>query len=445
LTSTAYHCEFAWLGDDRAAADVLVVVEGDRIISVRAEAGAPMGAVRLAGLTIPGLANTHSHAFHRMLRGRAQLGAGSFWSWRDKMYALADRLEPESYFALARATFAEMAMAGIVCVGEFHYLHHRRGGDRYSRSNEMGVVLIAAAREAGIRITLLDACYLSGGIAVPLNEVQRRFSDGSAGAWAARVNELLPLRSQEVHIGAAIHSVRAVAPDPVAEVARFARANNLPLHAHISEQQLENEQCFDRFGLTPVGVMAQQGALSKNFTAVHATHVSADDIRLLAVNGCGVCFCPTTERDLADGVGPSTALKEAGVALSLGSDSHAVIDMFEEMRALEMDERLFSGVRGNSSAAQLLMAAGEVGHRSLGWDQAGRIAPGQLADLVSVHTHTVRAAGSSAGDVLEAVAFSAVAGDVHNVVVSGRTIVRNGVHLYMNVPDELARAMESIW
>ena len=172
-----YHCELAWLGGEVAEPDVAVEVAGDRIAAVASGVPAPRGAERLAGLTLPGLANAHSHAFQRALRGRTHRGAGSFWTWREQMYALAERLDPDAYRRLARAVFAEMALAGITAVGEFHYLHHGPGGGRYDDPNAMGAALAAAAADAGVRLTLLDACYLHGGIGVEPGQVQRRFAD----------------------------------------------------------------------------------------------------------------------------------------------------------------------------------------------------------------------------------------------------------------------------
>ena len=206
-----WHAETAWLGPNAPLADgVLIEARGDRITAVvpgTAAALIPPGTVRLPGLTLPGLANAHSHAFHRALRGgaagtgaagsvAAETGAAAagdtFWTWRDRMYSVAGRLDPGTYFALARAVYAEMALAGITCVGEFHYLHHGPGGTAYRDPNEMGRVLIAAAAAAGLRITLLDACYLAGGFLpggqpLALTGVQLRFGDGSAAAWAEQI------------------------------------------------------------------------------------------------------------------------------------------------------------------------------------------------------------------------------------------------------------------
>ena len=432
---TTYLCELAWLGGERAEANVAIVVEGDRIESV--EAGVPEpppGADRLAGLTLPGFANVHSHAFHRALRGRTQAGRGSFWTWRDEMYALAAKLDPDTYFRLARATFAEMALAGVTAVGEFHYLHHGPGGRPYSDPNEIGRALIAAAGEAGIRITLLDTCYLHGGFGESPDEVQLRFSDGDADAWAQRVDMLAA--DPEAVVGAAIHSVRAVDPAACTTVANWAWTRERPLHAHVSEQPAENEACRAALGRTPVEVLDGAGALGRAFTAVHATHLSDGDVAALGAVGCCCCLCPTTERDLADGVGPARALADAGTSLAVGSDSHAMIDMLEEARAVELDERLASGERGRHSAAELLRAATTAGHAALGRPGV-TIAPGAPADLVTIGLESVRLAGTTADAALESVVFGASAADVRTVICGGRELVSDGRHADLDVAAEL--------
>jgi formiminoglutamate deiminase len=419
---------------------VLIELDGERIDSVSAGvAQPPREATRLPGLTVPGFANAHSHAFQRALRGRTQVGRGDFWAWRRQMYEIAEAIDPDLYLALARATFAEMALAGITAVGEFHYLHHPPDGGRYSDPNAIGRAVIEAAREAGIRITLLDACYLHGGIGREAEGVQLRFSDRSPDAWAERVDRLVA--DSGARLGAAIHSVRAVDPESAAAVAAFAAERSWPLHAHVSEQAAENEECASTYGMTPPALLADAGVLSERFTAVHATHLADADFGLLGAEGCGGCLCPTTERDLADGVGPARRLAEANVRLSLGTDSHAQIDMFEEARAVELDERLVSGVRGLHSAADLLRAATADGHVCIGWPEAGEIAPGGLADLVTVGLDGVRLAGSSAEHTIESVVFGATAADVRNVIVGGRFVVRDGAHLRLDVPTELDQAI----
>ncbi|QKG25856.1 formimidoylglutamate deiminase [Actinomadura verrucosospora] len=442
-----WHAQYAWLGDG-VAADVLIEADGERITSLARGVPAPPHAQRLPGLTLPGLANAHSHAFHRALRSRVQTNRGTFWTWREQMYQVADRLDPDSYRALARAVFAEMALAGISCAGEFHYLHHRPGGAPYDAPNAMGEALIAAAADAGIRITLLDTCYLTGGIGQPLKGPQLRFGDGTAGNWARRVDSLYEQTGKagglHARVGAAIHSVRAVPREQVRAVAAWAKEHRAPLHVHLSEQPAENTACADAYGVTPARLLAEAGALGPLTTAVHATHLTGDDIGLLGATTTGVCMCPTTERDLADGIGPARALADAGAPICLGSDQHAVIDLFEEARAVELDERLRTRVRGHWTAGGLLAAATSNGHHALGWPEAGRLEPGAYADLVTVALDSVRTAGAGAAHAAEAAVFAATAADVRHVVVSGRQIVHDGRHLLVDdVPGALAAAIES--
>lgn len=440
----SYWCEYAVLPEG-AAAGVLVEVAGDRFGAVTRVAAPPRGVRVLRGLTVAGLANAHSHAFHRALRGRTHDGGGDFWSWREAMYAVADRLDPGSYLALARATFAEMALAGITCVGEFHYLHHGPGGTPYADPNEMGHAVAQAAREAGIRITVLDTCYLAGGFATAdgqgeLTPSQLRFSDGDVGGWLGRVSRFDP--GPGAKLGAAVHSVRAVPARDIEMVAEWA-ARGAVLHAHVSEQPAENEACLAAHGRTPTALLHQAGALASNFTAVHGTHLTAADIELYGLNRATVCFCPTTERDLADGVGPASALRTAGAALALGSDAHAVIDLFEEARGVELHERLVTGHRGGLAPGDLLAAATETGHACLGWRDAGRIEAGALADLVTIALDTPRTAGCP--PTAATAVFAATAADVSSVVVSGRLVVAHGVHqLIPDVPAELAAAIGAV-
>ena len=224
-------------------------------------------------------------------------------------------------------------------------------------------------------------------------------------------------------------------------MAAFATERSFPLHAHVSEQPAENEDCRSAYGTSPTGLLAEAGALSERFTAVHATHPADADFELLGSNRCRVCLCPTTERDLADGVGPARRLAEADVSLSLGTDSHALIDMFEEARAVELDERLESGVRGGHDAAALLHGATAGGAAGIGWPEAGAIEPGRLADLVTVGLDGVRLAGTAREHALESLVFAAGAGDVRDVIVGGRFVVRDGRHLALDVAAELREAI----
>jgi formiminoglutamate deiminase len=436
------HAQLAVL-DGRVAADVLIDIDDGGITAVTRDAPAPPDAERLTGLTLPGFANTHSHAFHRALRGRTHDGTSTFWTWREKMYAVAERLDPDSYLALARAVYAEMALAGICCVGEFHYLHHRPDGTPYDDANAMSAALAQAADEAGIRITLLDTCYLTGGIGEPLSGVQRGFGDGDADGWIRRVAAFQPV-GRHAKMGAAVHSVRAVPAGQIPTVSRWAGEQGWPLHVHLSEQRGENDACDHAYGKTPTRLLADAGALGPRTVAVHAVHLRRDDIELLGDSGAGICLCPTTERDLADGIAPARALADAGCPLSVGSDSHAMIDPLIEARSIELDERLRSEIRGNFTSAALLDAATATGHAALGWPGAGRIAPGAPADLVTVDLDGVRLAGIGADDstALDGVVYAGTAADVRQVMVGGREVVRDGVHLLVDdVPGELRRAI----
>jgi len=438
---TTFWCEHAVLpGGLRRS--VRVLTARGRIVEVLPDVRPEPGDVTLPGVVLPGLANAHSHAFHRALRGRTHDDGGNFWSWREAMYAVTHRLDPETLHALAKAVFAEMVLAGYTAVGEFHYVHHAPRGRRYADPNVMGKALTSAAREVGIRMTLLDTCYLSGGLTasghLPLDEAQERFSDGSVDAWASRVGDLA--EDDTTRVGAAVHSVRAVPCDDLAAVGEFTSRDDRPLHLHLSEQPGENLACEGFYGCSPTELLSGEGLLTPRTTAVHATHLSDKDVDLLGGARATACFCPTTERDLADGIGPARRLHDAGVALALGSDQHAVIDPFEEVRGVEMHERLESMERGRFSAADLLAMGSLDGYRSLGWDDGGVIAGGHLADLVAVRLDTPRTAGCPPDHVL----YAATSADVSDVVVHGEHVVAEGQHRLGDVGRLLTDAIAAV-
>lgn len=459
VAPTRYHCEMAYLGGEKATPDVVVEVVSGQIASVEVGAAPPPGARRLRGLTLPGFANAHSHAFHRVLRARTER-AGTFWSWREVMYAVAAALTPERYHRLARAVFAEMVEAGFSCVGEFHYLHHAPGGAPYDEENEMGAALVEAAQAAGIKMTLVDACYLEGAPGAPATGTQRRFSDGDVTGFLVRAERLArdlglglapapgsPSRGEHagVRMGLAAHSLRAVEPKDVGEIASAARRLGVPFHVHVSEQPAENDAVRAAYGASPVEVLAECGALGPTTTAVHATQVDERSRALLGTSGATVCMCPTTERALGDGLGPIGELAGLGCGVAIGSDSQAVVDPLEEVRALELDERLRTGRRGCFTSEELVVAGTAAGHAALGWPEAGRIAPGAPADLVTVALSSVRLAGWDAERALEQVIFSGGAADVTDVVVSGRLVVEDGHHVAVDdVAGELARAISEV-
>ncbi len=411
---TAYKFQYAWLGGETLESDVTIKISDGRITAVSRDADD--GATPIAGVALPGLVSAHSHLFHRSLRGRTHTQGGDFWAWREPMYELANTLDPDSYFSLACEVFNEMLRSGYTTVGEFHYLHHQPDGTPYEDPNTMGKAVIAAARATGIRLTLLDTIYLTSNVdgSPPLPH-QLRFSDGSADIWAERVSNLDP--DDGAQVGVAAHSVRAVPPAALQIVRQLGSHLSSPVHVHVSEQPAENEACVQQQGVTPIQLLGEYGLLAQDTTLVHATHVDEEDRQRIATSGASVCFCPTTEADLGDGIGPATEYSVSGVKVSLGSDSNAVIDPFLEMRQLEYHDRLRLQSRGLHSPRQLLEYATVNGAESLGWD-SGELAAGRLADIVVADLQP-EDEGTGPGMI----AFGTTAANVSKVMVGGKMVM----------------------
>jgi formiminoglutamate deiminase len=406
--SGVWHAEQAWLG--HRAENVLIEVENGRISKVSEGVKAPAGATNLRGWTIPGLANVHSHAFQRVLRGATESGGGDFWEWREQMYSAAEGWTGASYLEHCRAVYREMLEAGITAVGEFHYLH--------GIGNELGEAVALAATQEGIRLTLIDACYLQGGVdGRPLEGAQRSFSDGDVDAWAARMDDLT--LGEDVRVGAAIHSVRAVNVPSMRKVAAWARARKAPLHIHLAEQPGEVDECMAVKGCTPTQLLEREGILGPDLTAIHAVHVDDNDIALLGRHNVSVVACTTSERDLGDRVGPLGRIASAGSAVCVGSDSNAVIDMLEESRGLELDQRRATGRRIHHQPIDLFRAATINGMRALGWD-GGELEAGMLGDFITIEPPN----GAVNKELnLGYLMFCCSGRDVSNVVVGGKTVV----------------------
>jgi formiminoglutamate deiminase len=397
------------------------VTEG-RIDAVQDGVAAREGDRRLR-LVVPGFVNAHSHAFHRVLRGRTHGDGGDFWRWREAMYRAAAALTPASYGELARAVFRELAEAGWTAVGEFHYVHHRPDGRPYDPPHAMELALAAAAREVGIRLVLLDTCYLTADVdGRPLEPEQRRFGDGDAAGWLARWHALRDAIGDDplVTVGAAIHSVRAV-PLPAIERIVAALPVDVPLHLHVAEQPREAAAFLAVHGETPVAALDRRGVLGPRTTLVHGTHLSPEDVTRVGAAGATVAFCPTTEADLGDGIGPAKALTDAGARIALGSDGQSVIDPLLEIRGLEAGERLASGRRGRFAPAELLAAATWHGSTSLGL-RANGFAVGDPADFVELDPDSPRTSGA----VPEQLILTATASDVLTTVVAGRILHGSG-------------------
>lgn len=309
-----------------------------------------------AFLTLPALATAHSHAFQRAMRGAAQRGGGpkdDFWSWRGAMYRAANALTPESIGAISRVAFRELHRAGVRTVGEFHYIQHQPDGTPYDDRTVMSDAVIAAARECGLRIALLRVAYHRAGPGREAEPGQRRFCDPSVDAILRDVDALRAKYKDQgdVVVGLAPHSVRAVPPAWLPELAAHCAAHGLPLHMHVAEQRREVEECVAETGKRPVELLADLGVLSPRFVAVHATHLEPHEAALFGAAGAMACICPTTEADLGDGLPDLVSLREAGARLCTGIDSHVITDPIAELRGLETLARLRSQSRVTFSAA----------------------------------------------------------------------------------------------
>jgi formiminoglutamate deiminase len=403
--------DLTWLNGTFTPGVTVAVNVSGRIESVGSAHHSGSGAFRrLEGMALlPGFVNAHSHAFQRGLRGAVERfsgGTGTFWSWRDGMYALAASLDRETFAQLCRRTFAEMRSAGITAVGEFHYLHH--DGDHDWAFDE---VVLEAAAEVGIRLVLLQVCYSTGGIDRPLEPGQRRFDTVDLPSywrqWDRLARQLDP-RTQS--LGVVAHSVRAARLSEIKALHAEAVRRRLPFHIHVEEQRREIEEAVAAYGRRPMRVLCDELQSAEGITAVHCTHTSPEDMTVFLQGGGRVCVCPLTEANLGDGIPDLTAPHTAGDRLALGTDANARISAIEEMRWLEYGQRLRAERRGALSdrrggvAASLLEAATCGGAAALGIG-SGRIAPGEWADFVVVNLNAVPLAGEPNEGLLEAIAF----------------------------------------
>ena len=393
---------------------------------------------------LPGLVNGHSHAFQRVIRGRTERRSqntnDTFWTWREQMYAAANRLTPEDIYAASRMAFLEMALAGITAVGEFHYIHHAPDGSSYTDPNLLEREVIRAARDVGLRIALLRVAYARAGFQTEANPRQVRFIEDSPETYLANLEQLLAapeLKDGMAWIGVAPHSVRAVPLDYLKTVVNYASEQGLVVHMHVAEQTAEVEACIEEYGRSPVALLDTEGLLSEKFTAVHAIHVTPKAVSALARKRANVCACPTTERNLGDGVVPANAYFNAGVPISLGTDSQTQIDLLEDARELEYHLRLQHTARNvlapdedndeSALARRLFACATTSGATSIGFD-GGNLQPGAPADFFTVDLDDPSIAGSSVDNLLANIVFSLSRTAIKDVVVGGKRIVVDGRH-----------------
>jgi formimidoylglutamate deiminase len=388
---------------------------------------------------LPGFVNAHSHGFQRLIRGKAEsrtTSGSDFWSWRGTMYRAASRLEPQDVYDVARMAFLEMAFTGTTTVGEFHYLHNAPGGTPYEDPNTLAREIIAAARSVGLRIVLLRSAYLRSGFDVPRDSGQIRFFESTRN-FLENLSALLrenPNASQ-ISAGVAPHSVRAVPLQDLKELAEWSRAQKLPLHMHVSEQVAENAACVREHGLTPIELLNKEKILGPSFTAIHAIHITPAEIKMLAEAGAAICTCPTTERNLGDGIFPADHAMAARIPIALGSDSQAQIDPLEDARELDYHLRLQQQKRAildqdtkKSLAATLFECATIHGARSLGVS-GGDLKPGAFADFFTIDLNDISIAGHSAEDLLPVLVFSLNRSAIRDVVVNGKMILKDRKHL----------------
>ena len=451
---------------------------------------------------LPGMVNAHSHAFQRVLRGRTEYRtsnrADSFWTWRETMYSAATRLTPEDIYDASRMAFLEMALGGITAVGEFHYLHNAPAGRSYDDPNLLAKEVMRAAGEVGLRIALLRVAYARSGFQTETNPKQARFIESDSEVYLKNVESLVSVRSPTVRegqlandalpngrasdtawIGLAPHSVRAVPLDYLRRVIDYANLHNLKVHMHVAEQPAEVSACIEEYGRTPIALLQSEALLSERFTAVHAIHVTPKAIPSFAKSGAIVCACPTTERNLGDGVVPADEYFKHGVPMCLGTDSHAQIDLLEDARELEYHLRLQKLERavldgGNPTvregaasfvhdpdasqrnstlpdgrvsaiARRLFDCATINGARSIG-APGGALERGMPADFFTVDLDDPSIAGASQDDLLASTVFTLSRAAVREVVVGGKPIVSEGQHLIQEeIVERFNQLQKKLW
>jgi formimidoylglutamate deiminase len=456
--TTLYRPELLYAdGAFRKYAGLLAGDDG-RILAITGDASRADAVVNLPGKALlPGFVNAHSHAFQRLIRGKAEsrvTSGNDFWSWRGTMYRAAARLSPEDVYDVARMAFLEMGLAGITTVGEFHYLHNAPEGQPYEDPNHLAKQVIAAARSVGIRIVLLRTAYLRSGFQLPRDPGQTRFFE-STPEFLANTKALLhecPAESTEASLGVAPHSIRAVPLDDLREIVAFGRAQKLPIHMHISEQVAENEACMREHGATPVALLAAAGLLGSDWTAVHAIHLEQKERDMLSAANVTVCSCPTTERNLGDGIFVAGEIMQRGVRVALGSDSQAQIDPLEDARELDYHLRLLQQQRvmldqidATPIAARLFACATYNGAQALRVP-AGSLTVGSFADFFTVDLRAPSIAGNSSEDLLPILVFGLERTAIRDVAINGRLIVRDGKHaLQEEIVSRYAELHRKVW
>lgn len=442
--STLYEPDLLYAGGKFVTGKALRIAPNGRVEEV-INAGAPVtdGEARIkfpGRALLPGMVDVHSHTFQRTIRGavesRAKAGP-NFWSWRDAMYRAAGRFNPEELYGIARMAFLEMALAGITTVGEFHYIHRAENGAPYANPNETSLQIVRAAENVGIRVALLRVAYVRAGYNLPADPGQIRFIESDVEEYLQNVDSLrsaLGHTDERAWVGVAPHSVRAVPLGHLQKIVSWAQGQRLAVHMHVAEQPAENSACIEEYGCTPFALLDREGLLHENFTAIHGIHISSEEIAAVARAGAIVGACPTTERNLGDGILPADELVKAGVRIAFGSDSLTQIDPLENAREIEYNLRLKKlerAVLDNATATGLsellLRCATQYGAESVG-APSRMLEPGVAADFFTVNLEDPSIAGSSPEELLASIVFSLSKRAIRDVAVGGRLIIQNGQH-----------------
>jgi formimidoylglutamate deiminase len=462
--SVTYLPDLIYTGRRFESGVALVCDMQGRITNLTRETEDAGKAIRLSGRAmLPGLVNAHSHAFQRVIRGRTERKTGdhnSFWTWREMMYSAATRLTPEDIGVASRMAFLEMALGGITAVGEFHYIHHAPDGLPYDDPNLTAKAVVEAARDIGIRIALLRVAYARSGYRAEPNARQNRFIEAEPEMYLRNTEslktELERGGSDGAWVGIAPHSVRAVSLDYLREIVSYAASKeDVPFHMHVAEQPAEVRACIEEYGRTPVEFLYSEGLLTRNFTGVHAIHIEPLEARLLAQARATVCACPTTERNLGDGIVPAEMLFTEGVSIALGTDSHTQIDLLEDARELEYHLRLQKLERAvlaplddaaqSSLATRLFDCASLNGAKSI-TSPSGQLAPGLAADFFTVDLNDPSIAGATPDDLLSNIVFGLARTAVRDVFVGGKQIVNNGQHeAQRETVEKFAALQRRLW
>jgi formimidoylglutamate deiminase len=447
----------AWIAGHWHERVLLRVGRDGRWSEVAPGVALPEGATVFDGPLLPALVDAHSHAFQRAFAGlaeRRESTSDDFWSWRDRMYRVALRIGPDQLRAVAAQLYVELLRGGYTQVCEFHYLQHDRDGRPYADELELSWALADAAADAGIGLTMLPVLYERAGFAQPaLRDDQRRFRAGARDVWhaARRVNAAArPL----LNAGVAVHSLRAAAPESIAELRRLADGWDGPVHVHVAEQTAEVDDCFAATGARPIEWLARDGLLDARWQLVHATHATRAEIDAVARSGAGVVICPGTEANLGDGLPDLPGWLDARVPLSIGSDSHVTRAWREELRWLDYGQRLAlrrrnvsaAPERGASSTAARLFDAARAGGAAAAGLPCRGLAVGERADALVVDTRDASLLGLPPDRLLDALVFSSPGRPWRDVLVAGRWAVRGHVHPGSDaIAERFEHAMQALW